>query len=136
MPRLSPVVGLVAISAFCLETVALSAPINPANHVPAGSSLVQLVDGCHANTRYHYVDEIGEEARHRHRGNNCRVQILERPRRPVHCHDNGQRHSHRGYGRVTHSHYQDDCGVDVWRKREGGGSSKGCIKVGPVLFCP
>lgn len=141
MLKITRLLSLTATFSFCLQSVAASTPIHISGDligkVPARNSLVVPVDGCHANNRYHYVDEIGEEAEHRHRGNSCRVEIR-RKRAPEHCHKSGQRHRHRGYGRTTHSHFQKNCEVDVWkqRKNNSGRSERGCIKVGPVLFCP
>ncbi|MEM9279600.1 MAG: hypothetical protein AAGA76_13590 [Pseudomonadota bacterium] len=121
-----------------METVALSAPVNPgfAFKQPAENSLVQKVHGCHANIRYNYVDEIGEEARHRHRGNSCRVEIIESHSNNNHCHADGRKHHHRNVGSKVHSHVGNSCRVDVWNQSGGSGSGQGCIKVGPVLFCP
>jgi len=143
MSRFSSTVSLAAMLAFCLNTVAASAPVmvdtSTLNNIVPKDELVQKVHRCHSNNRYNYVEEIDDEALHRHRGNSCRVQIIEerrRPRRIEHCHSGGQRHRHRGFGRTTHSHFQRSCEVDEWRQHRGGGSTRGCIKVGPVTFCP
>lgn len=139
MSRTSAIFSLVAIGAFCLETVAASAPIGHrvSPSLPGGNSLVQNVHGCHANTRYNYVDEIGDEARHRHRGSNCRAVIVEYDGGGNnHCHADGRKHHHSRVGNTVHSHVGNSCRIDVWNQSGGSGGGQGCIKVGPVLFCP
>ncbi|MGI9350860.1 MAG: hypothetical protein ACR2O3_04795 [Rhizobiaceae bacterium] len=138
MSRNSALFSFFAIGAFCLESVAASAPVVPRLEVDriAEQNLIVRVDGCHANTRYHYVDEIGDEARHKHKGNSCRPVIIETQSENYHCHSDGRKHRHSGFGNKVHSHYGNSCRVDVWNQSGGSGTGQGCVKVGPVLFCP
>ena len=120
---------------------AFSAPFHPLQKPHAGQGLAQNIDGCHRGYRYHYVPEIRDEAEHKHRGSYCVPVILENGGGYddgddyYHCHRNGQRHSHPGYGRTTHSHYGSRCRIDVWNQWQGTGACRNKLKIGPLTFC-
>ncbi len=126
-----------------VTTAGLFAGAGTAVSSPAGLSLeqalnfdtplVQKVHNCHADMRFNYVPEVGDDVLHRHSGS-CRPVIADSG--GGHCHSDGRRHRHRGYGTVTHNHYGRSCQVDVWRERRNPGNARGCVKVGPVTFCP
>ena len=135
------ILSATAVLALMVTSATQAAPAQQSATPYVGQGIVVNVDGCHSGFRYHYVPEIGERAEHRHRGNRCVPVVLEGgdgydDDYIEHCHRNGQRHRHSGFGRTTHSHYGNQCRVEVWDQYEGSGSTRGCIRIGAIRFCP
>lgn len=140
MVRANLILPAAAALVLSIVTTAQAAPVRQTITPYAGKSIVQKVDGCHRSYRFHYVPEIDERAEHKHRGNRCVPVILEGgggydDDYIQHCHRNGQRHRHSGFGRTTHSHYGSRCRIDVWEQYDGSGSGRNCIKIGALQFC-
>ena len=106
MVRPNLILSATAALALSIATAAQAAPPHQTLTPYAGEGIVVKVGNCHANYRTHYVDEIDDVARHKHRGNGC-VPVIQGDGGGFnnHCHSNGQRHRHSGFGRTTHSHY-------------------------------
>lgn len=136
MVRPNLILSATAALALSIATAAQAAPPHQTLTPYAGEGIVVKVGNCHANYRTHYVDEIDDVARHKHRGNGC-VPVIQGDGGGFnnHCHSNGQRHRHSGFGRTTHSHYGNQCRVDVWDQYDGNTSGRNCIKVGAIQFC-
>ncbi len=136
--RITLLAAAVSLS-FAMSDSALSAPFHPMQEPQVGTGMLQKVDGCHRAFRFHYVPEIGERAEHKHKGTRCVPVILEDgggyDDDYDQCHEDGQRHSHPGYGRTTHSHYGRSCRVEVWDQYQGSGNCRNKLKVGPLTFC-
>jgi hypothetical protein len=119
--RLKSVLVLATIGAFSAIGVAVAAPAPTLN--PNTSNLLMPIHGCHPYYEWGWVREWGTKARHRH---SQRYDCVPRGG------GGGGYYEDRGYRRGG----DWDRGGGPPRGWRPGGYAPGCMKVGPVWYCP